>query len=72
MCNRRIEVYFAGKVGGLRCIKVIKTTCDIAGRKNGRGLSAGFVRRVPYLTVRGHIHDRKGALQFAEHNFSCR
>ena len=33
MCNRRIKVYFAGKVGGLRLIDVIKIACDIAADK---------------------------------------
>ena len=37
MCNRRIKLYFAGKVSGLRCIVVIKTTCDTGEGASARG-----------------------------------
>ena len=37
MYNRRIKLYFAGKVGGLRYIEVIKTTCDIGEEASARG-----------------------------------
>ena len=37
MCNRRIKLYFAGKVSGLRCFVVIKTTCDTGEGPSARG-----------------------------------